>query len=783
MGAYNQMRYAISHTVKRFALGGSAVTVLLGLALNALAQQDAIYSQYMFNEVVVNPATAGLEDQASAVLLVKRQWENMPGAPMGQSFSMDGPLKDRVGIGLHFVADQFGPNRNTGVFGSVAYKLDIGKNKLALGFRGGIKSYTINWAEIEYASGRKGWVAYNHNTVAATMGLGARFYTENFYAGMVLNNLAEPSLNLQKEGIDQYGVLYQTVTLSAGHDFRLNDKMGLATSVLMKFGEYPVGDFRFNVNFLYLQKYWIGLGLTEAGGNILLGAKIGESVMVGLAFNGSPPDVGSSLGTSQELIFGYYMPSKKAGVKLHLVDENGSVLMIAENGKDGVFYFDKLPDQPSYLFKLESDDADLLNMTRAVEVSYKNPSGEVKVINVAKDRDQFFRYVPLPPIVIEELYALNADGDTVGVALKNAGGYFVFEYLPNDPELIFMQSDDIEDTDMLLTVLINDKETTLTKGEDKFFRFEELPIDVVTLYLLGPNGDTLSSGGLNEDGFFVFEKLPIDQSYIFVLEARDLDLIDEVQILQIDKNGKKAIKTLTKGDDKLFRYQYLDHQETRLYLIDDQGDTLMSTLRNSDGFFVFRELPLDQNILFMLDGEEVGMIDDILVLNKDKEGKETLITAVKQSDVLFRYESLPSNAASIPGMLEEDEVAFIMNTRDERILRTTYQSLKFNTGEAIIALDSYVYLEALSKMLMLNTDWRIILSGFTDDVGTDHYNLLLSKRRAETVKRALVKREVPVKQVRVKFYGESHPVAPNDTEEGRQKNRRVEMRIVKVKKD
>ena len=260
------MRYAISHTVKRFALGGSAVTVLLGLALNALAQQDAIYSQYMFNEVVVNPATAGLEDQASAVLLVKRQWENMPGAPMGQSFSMDGPLKDRVGIGLHFVADQFGPNRNTGVFGSVAYKLDIGKNKLALGFRGGIKSYTINWAEIEYASGRKGWVAYNHNTVAATMGLGARFYTENFYAGMVLNNLAEPSLNLQKEGIDQYGVLYQTVTLSAGHDFRLNDKMGLATSVLMKFGEYPVGDFRFNVNFLYLQKYWIGLGLTEVGG-------------------------------------------------------------------------------------------------------------------------------------------------------------------------------------------------------------------------------------------------------------------------------------------------------------------------------------------------------------------------------------------------------------------------------------------------------------------------------------------------------------------------------------
>ncbi|MBL4658442.1 MAG: OmpA family protein, partial [Flavobacteriales bacterium] len=57
------------------------------------------------------------------------------------------------------------------------------------------------------------------------------------------------------------------------------------------------------------------------------------------------------------------------------------------------------------------------------------------------------------------------------------------------------------------------------------------------------------------------------------------------------------------------------------------------------------------------------------------------------------------------------------------------------------------------------------------------------KQRAETVKRALVKREVPPKQVRVKFYGESHPLESNDTEEGRQKNRRVEMRIVKVRSD
>ena len=504
-----------------------AIFMSFGLATpSAKAQQDAIYSQYMFNNVVVNPATAGLNNQVSAILLYKRQWVSMPGAPRGQSFSLDGPIKNKttknnLGIGLHFVGDQFGPNKNTGVFGSVAYKFKLGqKSKLALGFRGGIKSYTINWGQIEYASGYKAGEDYSHSVSTATMGLGAHYFSKRGYIGLVVDNLTAPSLILQRAGSSPYGKLYTTTLLTMGYDFRINSKLNILPSLLFKgFGYQPEtsteggtrgkGDIRINALFMYIQKYWIGLGITESGGNMLVGARLGKNIMLGLAFNSAASGPRSSTGSSQEIILGYNVKRKEAEVKLHLVAEDGSVIMIASKGKKDYFTFEKLPDQTTYLFKMESEDTALLAQTKEVEVRYKNADGEEMSIMVSKDNDEFFRYTFLPKLEEEKLFAINEAGDTVGVAVKNDDGFFVFEYLPNNRNLIFVQSDNIEETDMILSVMINDKKISLAKGDDTYFRFEELPPEVVMLYLLGDDGDTLGSAGLNADGFLCLRNCPL----------------------------------------------------------------------------------------------------------------------------------------------------------------------------------------------------------------------------------------------------------------------------------
>ena len=205
----------------------------------------------------------------------------------------------------------------------------------------------------------------------------------------------------------------------------------------------------------------------------------------------------------------------------------------------------------------------------------------------------------------------------------------------------------------------------------------------------------------------------------------------------------------------------------------------MTTSRNDDGFFVFSELTPDRNYIFLLDDRDTNIIDDILILFSDKKGNETLIKANKEKANYFRYSSLPGTKAGKLNFLEEKDVPVVLEKEEEDIMNTVYKSIKFNTGEVIIRYESYAYLEKLSALLNNNPGWNIVLSGHTDDVGGENFNLLLSKRRAESVKRALVKRGISSKRGIVRYYGETKPVAGNETPEGRQKNRRVEMLIVK----
>ena len=223
----------------------------------------------------------------------------------------------------------------------------------------------------------------------------------------------------------------------------------------------------------------------------------------------------------------------------------------------------------------------------------------------------------------------------------------------------------------------------------------------------------------------------------------------------------------------------MQYKEAKLHLISEDGDILMTVTRNKEGFFLFKELPSDRNYIFLLEDRDSALIDDILILFRDDKGKETLITAAKETANRFKYHYLPGSEIGKPGLIDEEDVLVILEKEEEKIVNTVFESLKFNTGEAIIRYESFPYIKELSDLLIKRPEWKIKLSGHTDDVGKERFNLLLSKKRAEAVKRALVKRMIPPKRIIVKYYGETKAVADNSSENGRQKNRRVEMLIVK----
>lgn len=102
----------------------------------------------------------------------------------------------------------------------------------------------------------------------------------------------------------------------------------------------------------------------------------------------------------------------------------------------------------------------------------------------------------------------------------------------------------------------------------------------------------------------------------------------------------------------------------------------------------------------------------------------------------------------------------------------------FKTGEYILDDKSKVELDKLTDFLHKNKTIKIEISGHTDDVGSDTENMALSQRRAQSVQYYLQQSGIAADRILAKGYGETKPMAPNDSDENRQKNRRIEWRIL-----
>jgi outer membrane protein OmpA-like peptidoglycan-associated protein len=85
------------------------------------------------------------------------------------------------------------------------------------------------------------------------------------------------------------------------------------------------------------------------------------------------------------------------------------------------------------------------------------------------------------------------------------------------------------------------------------------------------------------------------------------------------------------------------------------------------------------------------------------------------------------------------------------------------------------FTEKILDLIKMNAPLKITIEGHTDNSGTNDYNLKLSMRRAETVKKIIVASGYPEINIRINGLGSSRPIGSNDTKEGRQRNRRVEV--------
>jgi OOP family OmpA-OmpF porin len=126
----------------------------------------------------------------------------------------------------------------------------------------------------------------------------------------------------------------------------------------------------------------------------------------------------------------------------------------------------------------------------------------------------------------------------------------------------------------------------------------------------------------------------------------------------------------------------------------------------------------------------------------------------------------------------EDDMEFDINIMYELPKTYTLNDVRFDTNSANLKPSSFASLNELAELLLLKKTLKIELAGHTDGDGDNEYNLELSQRRADVVRNYLIKKGVPKERVTAVGYGEEQPVASNNSDEGKAKNRRTEVRIL-----
>jgi outer membrane protein OmpA-like peptidoglycan-associated protein len=148
----------------------------------------------------------------------------------------------------------------------------------------------------------------------------------------------------------------------------------------------------------------------------------------------------------------------------------------------------------------------------------------------------------------------------------------------------------------------------------------------------------------------------------------------------------------------------------------------------------------------------------------------------------FFKKKLPSGVElTIPSSgIEANLLVFLEDkAKPERVTWFDFDRLQFETGRATPQTSSREQLRNIAQILVAYPDVKATIGGYTDNVGNPGANKRLSKARADSVRRELTRMGVEASRVSAKGYGESHPIATNDTEEGRAKNRRISIGVTR----
>lgn len=263
--------------------------ILLGFVFFSIlcsAQQDAQFTQYMFNTISVNPAYAGSRGALSIFGLYRTQWIGLDGAPETSTFSINTPINNsKLGLGVSLVNDKIGPTNENTLSADLSYSIPTSETfKLSFGIKATANLFNLDVTKLSFEDQDDPQFQGLDNKFTPNVGAGVYWHSDKAYFGLSVPNFIETDryddndTAIFKDKINYY--------FMAGYVFDLNYDIKFKPALLTKMVQGAPLQVDVSGNFMFYEKFTLGMAYRwSASVSAMAGFQVSDGLYIGYGYD------------------------------------------------------------------------------------------------------------------------------------------------------------------------------------------------------------------------------------------------------------------------------------------------------------------------------------------------------------------------------------------------------------------------------------------------------------------------------------------------------------------
>jgi len=283
-----------------------SVVLLVAGVMTGVSQQLPLYSQYLLNNFLLNPAIAGTNNYIPIRLTGRMQYLGFDGAPRTYAVSAHSPImRDKMGVGGFIFRDQIGAVSQTGIQLAYSYHMPINNDinlSLGLGFRA--FQYVLDESKLDYIDEDPYITGAVQSTFVPDADFGVYVYSKDWFAGLSAAQLIQYKVKLGDVDVESQSTTKRHYFITGGYTFEAGQDFQVEPSILVKATESTPVNIDLNVRAIYQKNYWLGLSYrTDKSLITMLSVKY-QIYFLGFAYDYSFSDIKSYSSGSFEIVLG-----------------------------------------------------------------------------------------------------------------------------------------------------------------------------------------------------------------------------------------------------------------------------------------------------------------------------------------------------------------------------------------------------------------------------------------------------------------------------------------------